>query len=298
MNAPCASGFACTKTGLYAHRSLRGTTQHQTALSAVRALAAPAAAGGKRGFRGIPQESREFPHSRPAPPPARAAETGKCETRDLGAPARATEMACDGSSLLVLSRLTVTQKHVATHTDTTERQRARTQSTEFYTKRVHMNIPSPSPAGEPRGVDGNIHTNWLGFTRGFTHRNTRHTALWAAWSFRSPLPLWASRLAHGFLPIPGTCGMWNPAFWCILSLCVERHDSVQGMVDHGNTTVEHDCQLGSPLDPPEGGIAYKGGRPAGTAPSGEPTFVGVAGCLGAAGLGEAGGLMGSGPMPS
>ena len=137
------------------------------------------------------------------------------------------------------------------------------------------------------------------YTAFYTHRaHTRHTALWAAWSFRSPLPLWASRLAHGFLPIPGTCGMWNPAFWCILSLCVERHDSVQGMVDHGNTTVEHDCQLGSPLDPPEGGIAYKGGRPAGTAPSGEPTFVGVAGCLGAAGLGEAGGLMGSGPMPS
>ena len=33
--------------------------------------------------------------------------------------------------------------------------------------RVRMNIPSPSPAvlrtgpGEPRGVDGNIHTNWL-----------------------------------------------------------------------------------------------------------------------------------------
>ena len=31
------------------------------------------------------------------------------------------------------------------------------------TNRVRMNIPSPSPAvlREPRGVDGNIHTNWL-----------------------------------------------------------------------------------------------------------------------------------------
>ena len=89
----------------------------------------------------------------------------------------------------------------------------------------------------------------------------------------------------------------EPSVLVAFSLCVE-HDSVQGMVDHGNTTVEHDCQLGNPLDPPEGGIAYKGGRPAGIAPSGEPTFVGVAGCLGAAGLGEAGGLTGSCPMPS
>ena len=40
----------------------------------------------------------------------------------------------------------------------------RKERSEVASNRVRMNIPSPSPAvlREPRGVDGNIHTNWLG----------------------------------------------------------------------------------------------------------------------------------------
>ena len=65
----------------------------------------------------------------------------------------------------------------------------------FQCDRVRMNSPT-SLAGEPRGVDGNIHTNWLlPMARPRTHRSsTTRTAARAARS-RSPwaaAPTWAA----------------------------------------------------------------------------------------------------------
>ena len=86
--------------------------------------------------------------------------------------------------------------------------------------RVRMNIPSPSPAvlrtgpGEPRGVDGNIHTNWLdicGVSCAGRHSDSRLApahAVYAvargrgAWRARAGRALWRSgRAAVG---APGT----------------------------------------------------------------------------------------------
>ena len=107
------------------------------------------------------------------------------------------------------------------------------------------------------------------------------------------------KLAHGFLPSPAHAHVhvWNPRSGCIL--CSEHDYRCRGA--SMRTRLSRD-QLGNPsrtpLGPRVSSIAYKGGRPAGSAPSGEPTFVGVAACLGPAGLGELGGLMGSCPGPS
>ena len=116
--------------------------------------------------------------------------------------------------------------------------------------RVRMNIPSPSPAvlrtgpGEPRGVDGNIHTNWLdicGVSCAGRHSDSRLApahAVYAvargrgAWRARAGRALWRSGRAAGGAPGTRTDGANRPeAVWTPPDAAPWRHNPLVAITD-------------------------------------------------------------------